>query len=142
MALVIQGNATARFAATNQILIQGDDGAYYSLALALADDGTYALSLSPYSGSLDGTRPFSGSVGTAFYLYDPLGYAHRFNMVSDGPGTGTYGLQDAEQTTTISAAVDSTVATARFDSGLTMTDTDGTGTHTLTVTGGELTQEG
>lgn len=143
MAIVIQGNNTARVAATSGMLIKGDDGLYYLLSLTSDGAGGFVLTLSSYTGSLDNTHNFSdATVGTAFYLTDSDGFVHRFNMVSDGPGTGTYGLQDAAQTTTYGAAVDFVVQTARFDNGLAMIDLDGAGTHTLTVTGGTLTQSG
>jgi len=141
--LTLQGNSTALLAATTRILILGDDAVYYSLMLVNDGAGGFVLSLSPYDGGLDGSKPFtSASIGTAFYLYDSAGFAHRFNMVSDGPGTGTYGLQDAAQSLTKPSPVEFTVTMARFPDGLTLTDLDGASTHKLTVTGGTLTQEG
>ena len=143
MSITMQNNTTALVAATSGALIQGDDGQYYRLFLKDDGSGLYVLSLEPYTGSLDGTRNFSGKVlGTAFYLTDPLGVIHRFNMVSDGEDTGTYGLQDAAQTSTYGGPVQYIVQNARFDNGVTMTDLDGASTHTLTVTGGSLTQSG
>lgn len=141
MSTIIQGSLRARVAAKNA-LIKGDDNAYYQLSLVDDGAGGFVLSLGPYSGSLDNTRNFSDkSVGTAFFLTDPLGGIHRFNMVSDGPQTTTYGLQDAATTTSLPVAVDFVVQTARFDAGIPMVDTDGAGSHTLTVTGGTLTQD-
>ena len=139
----MQNNQTARVAATSGMLIKGDDGAYYILSLADDGAGGFVLSLGPYSGGLDNTRNFSdATLGTAFYLTDPTGVIHRFNMVSDGPDTGTYGLQDAAQTSTYPGPVTYVVQNARFDNGVSMIDLDGAGTHTLTVTGGSLTQSG
>jgi len=143
MTLTLQNNSTALLAATSMILIRGDDGVYYSLSLSDDGAGRFVLTLGPFGGSLDGSKPFSSSsIGTAFYLRDSAGYSHRFNMVSDGPGTGTYGLQDADQSLTAPSHVEFTVSVARFPSGLTLTDLDGASTHRLTVTGGTLTQDG